>query len=252
MVIVQEEAAVVRDIFNDYLAGLGQVAIMKKLNAAGIPTRNGHAWCKGGVTRVLRNYAYTGNLLLQKTYRENHLTKRICINDGQLPQYHVENSHEAIIPLEQFSAVQSEICRRAKKHTHPGRQNTTYPFTGMLVCSICGKRYRRKVTATRPVWICSTYNTHGKAACASKQIPEETLYQMTAEILGMDSLDADALHDKITAVKVEKGNLLVFCFKDGTETVKRWQNRSRAESWTEDMKAEARKKTLERRLGNGD
>ena len=196
---------------------------------------------------VLRNYAYTGNLILQQTYRENHLTKRTLQNNGELPQYHITDSHEPIIPLRQFIAVQEEIKRRADKHTHPGVKQKTYPFTGMIVCGGCGKHYRRKVTKTGPVWICSTFNTMGKAYCPSKQIPERTLISITEEVLG----STDALYDKITAIRAEKDNTLVFCFKDGSETVKRWTDRSRAESWTEEMKEAARQKALERSKSNG-
>ena len=94
--------------------------------------------------------------------------------------------------------------------------------------------------------ICATYNTLGKAACASKQIPEETLIAVTAEVMGTDNFDAEALHNKITDVRVAEGNTLVFCFKDGTEAVKRWADRSRAQSWTPEMRDASRKKTLER------
>ena len=107
---------------------------------------------------------------------------------------------------------------------------------GMVVCGGCGKHYRRKITKTGPVWICSTFNTMGKAYCPSKQIPENSLISITEEVLG----STDTLYDKITAIRAEKDNTLVFCFKDGSETVKRWQDRSRAESWTEEMKDAAR------------
>ena len=226
---------------------MGVTAIMKMLNEKGICSRNGNAWCKSSVMRVLKNYAYTGNLLLQQTYRENHLTKRTLQNNGELPQYHITDSHEAIIPLQQFNAVQDEIKHRAEKHTHPGVKQKVYPFTGKIVCGNCGKHYRRKVTKTGPVWICSTFNTMGKAYCSSKQIPENTLISITEETL--DS--TNALGDKITAIQAEKDNTLVFYFKDGSETVKRWQDRSRAESWTDEMKAAARQKSLERSKYNG-
>ncbi len=246
-IIVPEEAAVVKTIFDSYLDGMGITAIMKMLNEQGIPTRNGNAWGKSSVMRVLRNYAYTGNLLLQQTYRENHLTKRTRQNNGEFPKYHIVDAHEKIVSLEQFNAVQEEIQRRADKHTHPGVSPKTYPFTGMVVCAGCGKHYRRKITKGGPVWICSTFNTLGKQYCPSKQIPENTLIAMTKEVLG----SMDALPDKITAVRAEENNTLVFCFKDGTESVKRWQDRSRAESWTEEMKALARQKNQERRNAHG-
>lgn len=95
-------------------------------------------------------------------------------------------------------------------------------------------------TRTGPVWICSTFNIYGKAACASKQIPEGTLEKAAAEVLGLDTFDSKVLHDKITAIRAEGNNILVFLFKDGTQTVKRWADRSRAESWTPEMRATAR------------
>lgn len=245
-IIVPEEAEIVHFIFDQYLSGKGITAIMKMLNEKAIPTRNGNAWGKSSVMRVLRNYAYTGNLLLQQTYREDHLTKRTLQNNGELPQYHITDSHDAIIPLRQFNAVQEEIKCRADKHTHPGVKQNTYPFTGMVVCGGCGKHYRRKVTKTGPVWICSTFNTMGKKYCSSKQIPENTLIAMAEEVVG----NIDTLHDKITAITAEKDNTLIFCFKDGTQSVKRWQDWSRADSWTEEMKQAARLRELERRKHN--
>ena len=246
-IIVPDEAETVRLIFDSYLSGMGITVIMKMLNEKDICSRNGNTWCKSSVMRVLRNYAYTGNLLLQQTYRENHLTKRTLQNNGELPKYHIADSHEPIIPLRQFNAVQEEIRRRAEKHTHPGVKQKTYPFTGIVICGGCGKHYRRKITKTGPVWICSTFNTMGKAYCPSKQIPENSLISITEEVLG----STDTLYDKITAIRAEKDNTLVFCFKDGSEIVKRWINRSRAESWTEEMKEAARQKALERSKSNG-
>lgn len=246
LTVAPEEAEVVRRIFADYLGGKGAEAITKELNADSVPTRNGGKWCKGGVLRVLRNEAYTGGLLLQKTYRENYLTKRTLVNSGELPMYRVEDCHEAIIDKDTFNAAQAEMERRAAKHTHVGVSQKTYPFTGLLVCGNCGKHYRRKVTATRPVWICPTFNSLGKAACPSKQIPEETLAVVAADALGLDALDEQALRGEITAIRVMEGNTLVFVFRDGHEAVKRWQDRSRSESWTEDMKRRASEKAKER------
>ena len=247
LVIHPQEAAVVRQIFDSYLNGKGAVAIANALNAQGIPSRFGNAWSKSSIVRVLNNYTYTGNLLLQTTYRDNHLTKRRQQNNGQLPKYHIEDAHEAIIPLRQFNAVQEEMQRRAERYTPPHIPKNTYPFSGKLVCAGCGKHYRRKVTATGPTWICPTYNTQGKAACPSKRIPEITLMAITAEVLDLETFNPDTFLGKITEVRVENDNCLVFRFTNGKESVKRWQDRSRAESWTEEMKATARRKHQERR-----
>lgn len=90
------------------------------------------------------------------------------------------------------------------------------------------------------MWICSTFNIHGKAACPSKQIPEGMLEKAATEALGLDAFDEKPLHDKITAIRAEGNNTLVFLFKDETQTVKRWSDRSRAESWTPEMRDAAR------------
>lgn len=245
-VIVPEEAEIVRSIFADYLSGMGFEAITKKLNESGIQSRQGGEWSRHCVHEILRNPTYTGNLLLQRKYRENHLTKKTLTNRGELPMYSVESSHEAIIDKVTFDAVQTEMARRAEKYARTPPEPTAYPFTKMLICGNCGKHYRRKVTTTGPVWICSTYNSLGKAACPSKQIPEETLLTVSAEALGIDAFDERVYHHNITAVRVLDGNTLVFVFKDGHESVKRWHDRSRSESWTDDMKRQASEKTKER------
>ena len=141
-----------------------------------------------------------------------------------------------------FSAAQAEMEKRSAKHAPKGKNYTArYPFSGMIVCGNCGKHYRRKVTASGPVWICSTFNQQGKVACASKQIPEPALLALTAD---MDLSD-------LTEICAEDGNRLVFRFRDGSESVKRWKDRSRAESWTPEMREAARQKALERSRKNG-
>ena len=240
-VIIPEEAEIVKRIYADFLSGKGIEAIMKSLNESGVLTQQGFTWHRSAVMRILRNYTYTGNLLLQTKYRENHLTKKTLVNHGELPQYHATDTHEAIINMATFEAVQAEIARRAEKYTKPHKRKE-YPFSGIMTCAICGKHYRRKTTPTGPVWICSTYNTSGKKACASKAIPEPALIALA---------EKNAHRGQIIAVTVAPGNHLTFRFADGSECEEIWQNRSRSESWTEDMRAAVGKKTKERRQKNG-
>lgn len=237
-IVVPEEAEIVRSIYADFLDGKGVTAIMKRLNKEGILTQQGFTWHKSAITRVLKNYTYTGNLLLQTKFRENHLTKRTLVNHGQLPQYHATDTHEPIIDIGTYNSVQLEMYRRAQKY---GKTQTSekYPFSGIITCAGCGKHYRRKVTATGPVWICSTYNTLGKAACASKSIPESTLMEIAATVSSAG---------EITAVTAYNNNTLEFTLADGTVTVKQWQDRSRAASWTPGMRAAAGQKTRERNV----
>ena len=149
--------------------------------------------------------------------------------------------------LQQYNAVQEELNRRAERYTQIGEKKKHYPFTGMIRCGCCGKNYRRKTTPSRVTWVCQTYNRYGKTACPSKQIPEDTLIAVTEEVVG----SLNALDSKITAIRAETDNTLVFCFADNSETVKRWQDRSRADSWTPQMKENARQRELERRSSLG-
>ena len=90
----------------------------------------------------------------------------------------------------------------------------------------------------------------GKAACASKQIPEETLQGVTAEVLGQVDFPEELLRRLIKSILVCNGNVLVFRFFDGSEVKREWHDRSRSQSWTPDMKEAARQKALERRNQN--
>ena len=224
--IVEEEANLVRRIFKEYLDGYGTNKIAQGLNEEGIPAIRGEIWHKTTIANILCNYNYTGNLLLQKTYKESHLATMSYNNEGQLPKYHIEDSHKAIISLDTFMAVQMEIERREK----PINTKKTYPFSGLLKCAKCGKSYRRKVTATGPVWICATYNTRGKKHCPSKQIPESTLeavvYSLTDNVKSIEK------------IIVDDSNALHFHFVNGLVVTRTWADRSRAESWTEEMRAE--------------
>lgn len=157
-VVVPHEADIVRRIFCEYMEGYGFEAIAQRLNADGYTTRRGGNFHHTGVQKILRNYSYTGNLLLQKTFTENHITKKKLSNTGELPMYHATGTHEAIIRMEEFEAVQREMDARAT-HFTPAKKNSSYPFTGKVECMNCGKHYRRKTRRNHNVWICTTYNT---------------------------------------------------------------------------------------------
>lgn len=233
MTIVPKEAKIVRRIYDEYLAGDGLTIISNRLNEEGVSTQAGFSFHRYPVYKILTNYAYTGNLLLQTKYRVNHLTKDTVRNEGQLPKYHVENSHEAIIPLETFEVVQQEMKRRRKKYA-PKEKAGKYVLSGKIKCGICGKNYRRKITQHNTIWICSIYNSKGKKYCASKAIPEETLEELIREV------------GEFELITAAPNNLVHFRLEDGTTITKEWQDRSRAKSWTPEMKAKARQKALER------
>ncbi len=182
--VVPEEAVIVRQIFADYLDGMGIAAIANKLNRAGIAPARGVYWKDHTIRTVLRNEKYSGNMLLQKTYRFDHISKKKMVNRGERPKYYVENSHEAIIDKDTFAAVRDEIARRAV--IYPVRHAVSaYPFTGIIRCGKCGAAYGRKHTATgtkynKIAWICAASNKMGKDKCDSQRIPESILMERAA------------------------------------------------------------------------
>ena len=244
--IIPEEADIVKMMFSDAMSGMGGQAIANKLNMLKIRTKNGCQWTAHGVRRVLSNEKYCGDLRLQKFYNENHLTKRKMTNDGNLPQIYVEEAHPAIIDRETFMAVQS-FLQDNQRFTALKETTGVYPFTSLIKCGCCGKTYRRKTTVTGIVWICNTYNQKGKKFCpTAKQIPEEKLISACCEVLGINHFDADVFQETVSEIIVPRPNILLFRFSDGTEHTVLWQDRSRSESWTPEMKAKAAERSRKR------
>ncbi len=242
-VVVPHEAEIVKRIFNDYLSGKGYYLIAKELNAEGILTMKGYPWKSDAVAKLLKNYTYTGNLLLQRTYRENHITKKKLPNRGQLSKYHVTETHEPIIDLVTFQAVQDEMTRRLQKFACKNKTPGYHSLTGKIRCACCDKNYNRKTLPHRVVWICSTFNRKGKAFCSSKQIPEDTLLSVILSI--KDDIA------KVKEILADKGNRLIVRLTDNSEVVTFWKAHSRKDSWTPEMKEKARQKTLKRLQGDG-
>jgi len=245
--VIPEEAELVRFLFAEYLSGKGFITIARELNERGQYTKQGKPWSTFSIQKILHNYTYTGNLLLQTTYRENHITKKTVRNKGQHPMFRVVGAHEPIISLADFEAVQKLADSKAD-HFKAGGEKGTYPFTGKLICNGCGKHYRRKKTAARVVWICQTFNTMGKVYCpTSKQIPEETLMAATAEVLGLEQFDEHIFAATVRHICVGENNSLCYHLRDGRTVETTWADRSRAESWTPEMKEAAKQKSKMRR-----
>ena len=141
--IVQEEAETVRMIYRLYMEGQPSNAIAGQLTAMGIPTPGGKTiWQRATVDSILRNEKYKGAALLQKTFTVDFLQKKTKVNEGEVPQYYVEHSHEAIISPAEWERVQLEIARRKNS---PRRTMSYSPFTGKIVCGDCGEVFGSKV-----------------------------------------------------------------------------------------------------------
>ena len=171
----QEEAKTVRYIFQQALFGKSPYHIAKDLTEQGIPSPSGKPqWNATTIKRMLRNEKYKGDALLQKTYTIDFLTKKKNINKGELPQYYVENNHEAIVDKETFDAVQQVLDNK-------GRKSSTTIFSSKLVCGDCGHFFGSKVWHSttkyrRVIYRCNEkYN--GSSKCSTPHVTEEEVKQ---------------------------------------------------------------------------
>lgn len=143
LVINEDEAKTVRKIYGLFLQGRSPHMIAKILTSENIPTPGGKSIWGGSVVKsILTNEKYKGDALLQKVYTTDFLTKKKIKNDGQVPQYYVENDHQAIIEPKVFDNVQRLMALR-----HPGinRNSCINPFSSKIKCGDCGSRYGSKV-----------------------------------------------------------------------------------------------------------
>ena len=239
--IVEEEAKVIRLIYELFLSGLGKEGVARKLNEMGYRTRIGAKWTDSSVRQILTNYDYTGNLILQKTYRIDYICKKSIVNHGQLPKYHVEESHDAIVDLETWNKVQKEIERRRNKIKRKVNPIES-PLKGKIKCGCCGKNYLRKDHAYRPHWVCATYSRKGKSGCQSKRIDEGILLDILMNLHISTNFD----NNEVDKIIINPDFTLIIYKKDGSIIESEWMTHSRKDSWTPEMKEKAKQRELER------
>lgn len=183
-----DEAKVVKDIFRCYLEGMSLNLIADRLNDKGLTTKgNGSPYRKEVVRRILTNEKYVGDVLLQKTFITDCITKKSRKNNGELPMYLVKNHHEPIISRVDFNRVQEEITRRSAKRViadklgKKGKYSAKYALSELLICGECGANYRRVTWTAKGFkeikWRCVNRLLYGKKVCkCSPTIDEKALH----------------------------------------------------------------------------
>ena len=184
LIIEPVEAEVVKRIYREYLEGASLLQICRSLKADSILTAaNKPHWRPETVKKILQNEKYIGDALLQKTYTVDFLSKKRVKNNGIVPQYYVENSHEPIIPRELFMQVQEEMVRRANlRGGKDGKKrvySSKYALSSIVYCGQCGDIYRRVHWNNRGyksiVWRCVSRLEEKGSECTAPTINEETL-----------------------------------------------------------------------------
>ena len=260
---VEEEAAVVRRIFREAAAGDSHVEIARRLNLENIPSpdsvrakdksakkegdlfRKGErkdaleqGWTSAQIGRILKLERYTGDILLQKTYKTDFLDEKVRRNKGELPQYLIRDHHPAIITRELYQQVQRQ--KTGKKSSGQKSQPVRYSFSGVLVCSCCGRFYHTRNRKSNPIWFCPTSALHnGRMLCNAERVYEEQLARMLKKALRCRfPYEKDdfvpALLQKLEQLQqwdtVERDRIFLKKKIADTQAAAAWQNRSEKEN----------------------
>lgn len=216
--IIQEQADVVRSIYDQYLSGASLRMIKDRLEAEQIPNvTGGSQWTITAIRSILTNEKYCGDVLLQKTYISDCISRKVIRNTGQLPMYLVQNHHEGIVERKTFDAVQAEMARRSagkspsKKNAPTGMTSyaSKYALSERLVCGECGTLYRRctwsKQGRKRIVWRCVSRLDYGTKYCHnSPTLDEEPLQKaILAAINSVMSQKSTLIRQIISAMEME-------------------------------------------------
>ena len=183
LVIIPEEAALIRRIYRQYLEGFSPGMIAAQLTADEILTPAGkETWYSSTVISILSNEKYCGDLLLQKYYVVDFLTHKVARNNGDLPQYFVEDAHEPIIPKEIFYQVQGEMQRRSLLRYDPSkiRYGSKQALNRRLICGHCGRALKRYKGPGHTEWRCrrrayekKSVSKESQAACDCRNVLEK-------------------------------------------------------------------------------
>ena len=253
MVIVPEEAALVRRMYQGYLDGKSPAELAREFTAEGITTRRGQPWTKNNIMGILKNMTYTGNLLLQKVFTVDPISKKHKVNRGQLPQYYVENTHPAIISQTTYDTVQKELAKLYRIGALAQRHLNRCCFTAKIKCPSCGMSYRHVRLKNRNLteyWVCGSQKTPGGRCQVGGAINHKDLKRVCSKVLGLDKFDEEVFLARVDYINVPKRHVLEFHMKDGSVITEECVNMGNKDRWTPEARARAsvaRKKVLEQK-----
>ena len=178
LVIIEEEAAVIRRIYDMYIGGMGCTAIAKTLNEEGIKTYYGAEWTAFHILEMMANEKYMGDSLMGKSVAVDGVQQDNM--DGSLGnRYYMEDTHEGIVSKETWHTAQ-QIREKRSNPKVAGTKRPAYPFTGMIECGCCGKHYQHKVNNSgkkwrTDIWVCATQLRKGVAVCDCTRLKDSIL-----------------------------------------------------------------------------
>lgn len=215
-IVQEDEAIVVRRIFDDFLKDVPIRRIQKWVNENGFPGMS-----NVGITYMLQNEVYKGDVILQKYFTPNPLDHQSKRNKGELPRYYVENNHEPIVSREVWQAVQDKIQEAREYNPTVHRIVKPSCFSGKIICCRCGYNYTKGLTKTNRTegltesWVCFGKIKHKKAFCPSLSIRGDRLREAAAQAMGMEEFDDRAFTEQVDKIVTTEGEALEFHFYDG-------------------------------------
>lgn len=204
--IVPEQAAIVRRIYTSFMQGMTANGIAKDLTEDGIPTPSGRGvkWSTQSILSILRNEKYKGAAILQKGFTVDFLTKKRKVNEGEIPQYYIEHSHEAIIQPDEWAAVQAEMARRREMGRNYSGDNE---LLSRLFCGDCGGVYGPKVIHSNSkyrntIWYCNRKYAHDET-CRTPSLKAEVIHQKFLDAYNFMLEDRDAFLEDLRIIQAE-------------------------------------------------
>ncbi len=215
-----EQAEIVRTIYRQYMLGKSITAICRYLESNGIKTAAGKKkWRESTVFSILQNEKYKGDALLQKEFTVDFLQKKKK-NEGEIPQYYVEGSHEPIIPPRDFDLVQAEIKRRSEL----GRKySASSIFSAKLICGDCGGYYGSKVWHStdkyrKTIWQCNK-KFKKEHKCTTPTLDEKIIKEKFLKALNISLENKDEI--------IENCKIAIDVVSDTTEIDKKLEKLSK-------------------------
>lgn len=202
--VIPEQGEIIKRIFEQYLAGQTVAAIADALSADGVAAPTGsQKWGHSTVQGILQNEKYCGDVILQKTFVSDPLSKTVKKNNGELPKVYILNNHDPIVSREVFEQAQREHNRRSSKRkiakaaiTEQGKYSSKYALSELLLCGYCLTPYRRTVWTKRSadgnrrngekqaVWRCLKRLDYGSKYCKDAvTLDEQSLQQAIVDAL---------------------------------------------------------------------
>ena len=184
----EEEAEIVRMIYDMYLEGYGTTTIAKRLMELGIKNKKGEvSWHTHGVMGMIKNEKYKGDILLGKTFTTDPISKRRLANMGEENQYYLRDHHEPIVSREIWDKAEEIRMKRSRNkvvETTGNRERYTrqYSFSSMCECAYCGHKLTRRTRHSRsdyekPVWQCMNATKNGIDNCPNCKAVDEAILE---------------------------------------------------------------------------